>query len=160
MASTGAPPRPGQGTSITPDNASGQGVLMLTTRPGDATHFPKKGDTCRVHYVGYLSNGQKFDSSRDRNQAFTFVLGAGAVIRGIDEAVKIMSRNQMVVLTIPPIYGYGVNGYPPIVPANETITVEVELVSFSEFQKVGLTPEAIAIKDKDKANHERFAKGD
>ncbi len=129
---------------------------MLTTKPGDATHFPKKGDTCRVHYVGYLSSGQKFDSSRDRQQTFTFVLGSGAVVRGIEEAVKVMSRNQIVVLTIPPLYGYGVNGYPPIIPANETITVEVELISFSEFQTVGMTPEQIAIKEKDRKNHEKF----
>ena len=72
--------------------------------------------------------------------AFTFTLGKGVVVRGIDEAVKLMSKGQEVKLTIPPMYGYGVNGYPPIIPANATLTIEMELVSFSEFTR-DLTPD-------------------
>ena len=122
------------GTNITGGSLKA-GVLMLTTTPGDATHFPKKGDTCRVHYVGTLEDGTLFDSSRARSQPFNFVLGKGTVIRGWDEAVKTMSRNQIVKLTIPPTYAYGVNGYPPIVPANATLTFELELISFSDMTK-------------------------
>ena len=98
------------GTNITSGvggDSGGAGVLMLTTKPGDATHFPKKGDTCRVHYVGTLDDGTIFDSSRARQQAFAFPLGKGVVVRGIDEAVKLMSKGQEVKLTIPPMYGYG-----------------------------------------------------
>jgi len=108
---------------------------MLTTKPGDATHFPKKGDTCRVHYVGTLEDGTLFDSSRARLQPFNFLLGKGMVIRGWDEGVKLMSRNQVVKLTIPPMYAYGVNGYPPIIPANATLTFEIELISFSDLSQ-------------------------
>ena len=122
------------GTNIT-SNAEGAGVLMLTTTPGDATHFPQKGDTCKVHYVGTLDDGTIFDSSRAREQAFTFTLGRGMVIRGFDEAVKLMSKGQIVKLTIPPNYAYGMNGYPPIIPANSTLTFELELISFSDFTR-------------------------
>mmetsp|Transcript_9861 Transcript_9861/g.19668 ORF Transcript_9861/g.19668 Transcript_9861/m.19668 type:complete len:185 (+) Transcript_9861:238-792(+) len=127
------------GTNITSDSG-GAGVLMLTTKPGDATHFPKKGDTCRVHYEGTLDDGTIFDSSRARQQPFTFPLGKGVVVRGIDEAVKLMSKGQEVKLTIPPMYGYGVNGYPPIIPANATLTFDLELISFSEYTR-DLTPD-------------------
>ena len=63
-----------------------------------------------------------------------FVLGQGVVIRGIDEGVKLMSKGQIIRLTIPPNFGYGVNGYPPIVPPNATLTYEVELVNFSDYK--------------------------
>lgn len=122
------------GTNIMP-NKEGAGVLMLTTKPGDATHFPQKGDTCKVHYVGTLDDGTMFDSSRAREQAFTFTLGKGMVIRAWDEAVKLMSKGQEVTLTVPPMYGYGVNGYPPIIPANSTLTFQLELISFSDFTR-------------------------
>lgn len=122
------------GTNITSGGA-GAGVLMLTTTPGDATHFPKKGDTCRIHYVGTLEDNTIFDSSKARQSAFSFTLGKGMVIRGIDEACKLMSKGQVVKLTIPPMYAYGVNGYPPIIPANATLTFEVELISFSDFTR-------------------------
>lgn len=113
----------------------GAGVLMLTLTPGDATHFPKKGDTCRVHYVGTLEDGTLFDSSRARQQPFNFVLGKGVVIRGWDEAVKLMSKGQVVKITVPPMYAYGVNGYPPIIPANATLTFEIELISYSNLSQ-------------------------
>ena len=121
---------------------------MLTIHPGDATHFPKKGDTCRVHYVGYLPDGTKFDSSRDRNTAFTFKLGEKSVIRGWEDGIMLMSRGQIVKLTIPPIYAYGVNGYPPIVPANVTLCFEIELISFCEFRREG--GEVVVVKPKKK----------
>ncbi len=125
---------PKLGTNLTPQ-VEGPGVMMLTTQPGDATHFPKKGDTCKVHYVGSLADGTKFDSSRDRQQPFHFKLGMGAVVRGWEEAVKVMSKGQIVRLTCPPKYAYGVNGYPPIIPANATLTFEIELISFSDFTR-------------------------
>ena len=65
---------------------------MKTTKPGDATHFPKKGQTCRVHYEAFLnSDGSKFDSSRERGMPFEFVLGSGHVIPGWEKAVPKMS---------------------------------------------------------------------
>jgi len=58
-----------------PEKRNGAEVLIRTLKAGDATNFPTKGDTCRVHYEGFLESGQKFDSSRGRQQVFLFRLG-------------------------------------------------------------------------------------
>uniref|UniRef100_A0A3P9PFG8 peptidylprolyl isomerase n=1 Tax=Poecilia reticulata TaxID=8081 RepID=A0A3P9PFG8_POERE len=100
------------------------GVDVETIRPGDGRTFPKKGSTVAVHYVGTLTNGKKFDSSRDRGEPFTFKLGAGEVIRGWDEGVAQMSVGQLAKLTCSPDYAYGSRGYPPIIPANSTLIFE------------------------------------
>ncbi|XP_047445548.1 peptidyl-prolyl cis-trans isomerase Fkbp12-like [Mugil cephalus] len=104
------------------------GVDVLTVRPGDGNTFPQKGRTVTVHYVGTLTNGKKFDSSRDRGEPFTFKLGAGEVIRGWDEGVAQMSLGQVAKLTCSPDFAYGSRGYPPIIPANSTLIFEVELL--------------------------------
>ncbi|XP_061588558.1 peptidyl-prolyl cis-trans isomerase Fkbp12-like [Cololabis saira] len=104
------------------------GVDVETLRPGDGKTFPQKGKQVSVHYVGTLTNGKQFDSSRDRGQPFQFTLGAGEVIRGWDEGVAQMSVGQLAKLTCSPDYAYGSKGYPPIIPANSTLIFEVELL--------------------------------
>jgi FKBP-type peptidyl-prolyl cis-trans isomerase len=88
----------------------------------------KAGNTVTVHYVGTLTNGSKFDSSRDRGQGFTFKLGAGQVIRGWDQGVAGMKVGGVRKLTIPPELGYGARGFPPVIPPNSTLVFEVELL--------------------------------
>ncbi|KAJ0402479.1 hypothetical protein P43SY_003411 [Pythium insidiosum] len=107
------------------------GFQIETIKAGDGVNFPKAGDTVRVHYVGTLTNGSKFDSSRDRGRPFEFKLGAGQVIRGWDEGVAKLSKGQIAKLTLPHEYAYGERGYPPIIPAKATLIFEVELISFS-----------------------------
>ncbi|XP_004543025.1 uncharacterized protein LOC101482653 [Maylandia zebra] len=106
------------------------GVDVETLRPGDGKNFPKEGSTVSVHYVGTLTNGKKFDSSRDRGSPFQFKLGAGEVIRGWDVGVAKMSLGQVAKLTCSPDYAYGSRGYPPLIPANSTLIFEVELLKF------------------------------
>ncbi|MDC0712817.1 FKBP-type peptidyl-prolyl cis-trans isomerase [Stigmatella sp. ncwal1] len=86
------------------------------------------GKSVTVHYVGTLTTGAKFDSSRDRGQGFNFQLGAGKVIQGWDQGVAGMKVGGVRKLTIPPEMGYGSRGFPPVIPPNSTLLFEVELL--------------------------------
>lgn len=97
-------------------------------KPGSGAEA-KPGSSVTVHYVGTLTNGQKFDSSRDRGQGFTFKLGAGQVIKGWDQGVAGMKVGEIRKLTIPSALGYGERGYPPVIPPSATLVFEVELLS-------------------------------
>lgn len=91
----------------------------------------RAGTTVTVHYVGTLTNGTKFDSSRDRGKGFTFKLGAGQVIKGWDQGVAGMKVGAIRKLTIPPHLAYGDRGFPPVIPPNSTLVFEVELLGVS-----------------------------
>ncbi|HEX2914614.1 MAG TPA: FKBP-type peptidyl-prolyl cis-trans isomerase [Chloroflexia bacterium] len=90
----------------------------------------KNGSKVQVHYTGYLTNGQKFDSSYDRGQPFPLTL-PGNVIQGWNEGLVGMKQGGKRRLIIPPALGYGAQGYPPVIPGNSQLIFDVELVSVS-----------------------------
>jgi FKBP-type peptidyl-prolyl cis-trans isomerase FkpA len=87
------------------------------------------GQQVSVHYTGWLQDGNKFDSSKDRGQPFMFSLGRGEVIRGWDEGVSGMNVGGKRKLTIPAELGYGARGAGGVIPPNATLLFEVELLA-------------------------------
>ncbi|KKS06062.1 MAG: Peptidyl-prolyl cis-trans isomerase [Parcubacteria group bacterium GW2011_GWB1_41_4] len=88
----------------------------------------QNGKIVTVNYVGKLLDGKKFDSSYDRNQPFSFTLGAGQVIQGWEQGILSMKIGGERKLTIPPEMAYGESGVPNVIPPNATLIFEVELL--------------------------------
>lgn len=105
---------------------SGLVIEEVTVGEGDAA---AAGQNVTVHYTGWLTDGKKFDSSKDRDDPFEFPLGGGRVIKGWDEGVQGMKVGGTRKLTIPPALGYGARGAGGVIPPNATLVFEVELLA-------------------------------
>jgi FKBP-type peptidyl-prolyl cis-trans isomerase len=103
------------------------GLKYIDEKEGTGTEA-KAGKSVDVHYTGWLKDGTKFDSSKDRGQPFSFQLGAGMVIKGWDEGVAGMKEGGKRKLIIPPELGYGARGAGGVIPPNAELTFEVELL--------------------------------
>jgi FKBP-type peptidyl-prolyl cis-trans isomerase len=102
------------------------GLVVQVLAPGDGDEA-KSGDKVTVHYIGTLTDGTKFDSSRDRDQPFSFWVGEHQVIEGWDEGILGMREGEKRKLTVPPNLGYGSEKKPGI-PPGSTLVFEVELI--------------------------------
>ena len=109
------------------ETTTGNGLIYEDITLGEGTEATA-GRMVSVHYTGWLTDGSKFDSSKDRNDPFTFPLGAGHVIKGWDEGVQGMKEGGVRKLTIPPQLGYGARGAGGVIPPNATLVFEVELL--------------------------------
>ena len=123
-------------TSV-PSKAAGK----LVTTPSGLKYFdikagsgaqPKSGQRIKVHYTGWLTSGEKFDSSVDRGEPFEFKVGVGQVIKGWDEGVGSMRVGGKRQLHIPPALGYGERGAAGFIPPNASLIFDVELLAVVE----------------------------
>ncbi|KAL0637577.1 Peptidyl-prolyl cis-trans isomerase fpr2 [Maublancomyces gigas] len=109
-------------------------LQILTTKEVDCDRKTAVGDTIHVNYRGTLeSNGEQFDSSYDRNQPFSFKLGAGGVIKGWDLGLLDMCIGEERKLTIPYQLAYGERGMPPVIPPSSTLVFETALVGIAGY---------------------------
>ncbi|CAG9839505.1 unnamed protein product [Diabrotica balteata] len=106
------------------------GVLKEIIQEGTGEELPPQGSKVTVHYTGTLTDGTKFDSSRDRNDPFQFDLGKGNVIKAWDIGVATMKKGERAMLTCAPQYAYGESGSPPTIPPNATLKFDVEVLSW------------------------------
>ncbi len=104
------------------------GLTYVVTKQGDGEQVTA-GQTVIVNYTGLLTNGAKFDSSLDRNEPFSFPVGAGMVIKGWDEGLQNLRVGDHAVLTIPPSIGYGASGAGGVIPPNATLIFIIEVLS-------------------------------
>jgi FKBP-type peptidyl-prolyl cis-trans isomerase FkpA len=132
---TPAPPTSGSAMTFAP--SLGVDLKSMTTTPSGLAYKDEKvgngpavraGQMASVHYTGWLPDGTKFDSSRDRNEPFQFPLGAGHVIKGWDEGVIGMHVGGRRQLVIPPTLAYGERGAGGVIPPNATLVFDVELL--------------------------------
>jgi|TARA_B100001063_G_scaffold164489_1_gene153440 FKBP-type peptidyl-prolyl cis-trans isomerase len=103
------------------------GLKYKINKPSDGANA-KNGDKVRVHYSGKLTNGSEFDSSFKRNKPFEFIVGEGRVIKGWDEALKILKLGENATFVIPSNLGYGARGAGGVIPPNATLVFEIELL--------------------------------
>ena len=126
------PKGPHMDTFSIPDNmeTTASGLKYSVDQPGTGAQA-FIGQTVSVHYTGWLMDGTKFDSSRDRGAPLQFALGQGRVIRGWEEGIAGMKVGEKRTLVIPSSLGYGERGFSGLIPPNATLVFKVELVGVS-----------------------------
>ena len=105
------------------------GLRYVITKMGSGENAAP-GDNVTVHYTGMLLNGEKFDSSLDRNQPFSFQLGQGMVIRGWDEGITYFNKGSEGTLYIPSTLGYGASGAGGVIPPNAGLIFEIQVLDY------------------------------
>jgi peptidylprolyl isomerase len=127
LASLFALPADAAETKVNTMITTGSGLKYVDMVVGKGAS-PVTGKQVKVHYTGTLENGKKFDSSVDRKQPFSFMIGVGQVIKGWDEGVMSMKVGGKRKLVIPANLGYGARGAGGVIPPNATLLFDVELL--------------------------------
>ncbi|MSP55410.1 MAG: FKBP-type peptidyl-prolyl cis-trans isomerase [Myxococcales bacterium] len=112
---------------------SPNGLVYYVLQPGTGAQ-PKAGETVKVQYTGWLTDGTRFDSSLDRGEPFSFRVGVGQVIKGWDEAVLDMRVGEKRQIRVPSTLGYGANGAGGVIPPNAILIFDVELMGIDELK--------------------------
>jgi FKBP-type peptidyl-prolyl cis-trans isomerase len=137
-----------QSTNNDRNSKQGAGILLRTLQKGSGNKScgPRVGDSCLIHYEGFLEDGMTRIlgcSSRVTCQPLLFEVGAQQVMEGIDVAVQHMTEGQHAEVTIPHRYAYGASGYPPQIPPKATLVFRIELLEIQE-QKAAAAAAAVA----------------
>jgi FK506-binding protein 1 len=105
------------------------GATVRTLEPGDGVHFPKPGSYVRIHYEAFVEGAEEgaFDSSRARAQFFEYQQGSGYLLKGLEDAMELLSRGQCAHVILAPHAAYGKTGFPPVVPRMAAIRYEVQV---------------------------------
>jgi FKBP-type peptidyl-prolyl cis-trans isomerase len=103
---------------------------------GDGVNYPRAGNVVTVHYTGFLPDGSRFDSSRDRGKPFKFKLGAEQVIPGLDLGVAQLSIGERAKLTIPSHLAYGERGFPGLIPGKSELIFDIVLIKIYTFIRI------------------------
>ncbi|KAF8342561.1 uncharacterized protein EI90DRAFT_2903076 [Cantharellus anzutake] len=107
------------------------GVAVETITPGDGKVSSTAGNRVTIEYTGMLADGTFDIAHGPGSTPLTIQIGTGAVIRGLDEGITQLSLGQRVVLWVTPEYGYGSRGFPPVIPANAPLRLEVCLIKIN-----------------------------
>lgn len=107
---------------------SAMSVRVEVVVAGDGKTFPQQGQFVSLHYDGFLSNGKKFDSTRQRSRPFKFRYKSNEVIKGFDEAVGQMSLGERSKVFMPASFAFGERGLPGLIPSNEPLVFDAELI--------------------------------
>ncbi len=114
-------------TKIGETKTTAHGIVYETLREGTGPEL-KPGQTLRAHYEGKLKTGEVFDTTKNRKQPQMFTLTAKELIKGWVDALPGMRVGEIRRMTVPPEFGYGKEGRPPVIPPNATLIFEVELI--------------------------------
>ena len=130
------------------------GLYYIVTKEGNG-RTPQQGDNLEVHYTGSLLNGEKFDSSLDRNQTLPFVHKAGQMIKGFDEGMAFVKQGGKITLFLPSGLAYGDQSPSPKIPANSILKFEVELVAVKTQEEAQKAAEAARLKQDEDAKKQK-----
>jgi FK506-binding protein 4/5 len=159
-ADDAAPAAPAKDPEIPADTeivTTASGLKYFVLVPGKEGKHPKMGESVKVHYTGWLTDGTKFDSSRDRGAPTEFMVGQ--VIPGWNEALQLMTTGARWKLTIPAKLAYGESGSPPKIPANATLIFDVELLAFRSMPDFHAPDPAVQKKTASGLKYEVLAEG-